>query len=361
MNILRFLVAKLKKWMALQSLASELRHKYRKLHIRRPLTRQQRREIQQFYKKNIGHRVPLIWHKFLYSRTGIYSPKWIPVGVYRTEMIGRLNNFPMMEAYADKNISEQLFPDVVQPKTFVKNIHGHFYIDNQPVSREEAIRCCQQIENAIIKPSLSTRGAGVRKINIQNGVSDWEHQTVEQVFDTYKQDFILQACIVQHPAMRALNPTSVNTIRLLTYRKDMEISVIYTVIRIGRAGTVIDNESAGGISARIETNGKLAKYAFGSAGTDMVEKTDMGITLEGYEIPSYNAVVETAKRLHFNLPHFNIAAWDFAVGENGEPIFVEWNANPDLSQSAFGPAFGDNTERILHEIYQYENTRHRYW
>lgn len=361
MNPLKFLIERFKKWLSLQSLASELRHKYRKLHIKRPLTCAQKREIQQFYRQQIGHRVPLIWHKFLYSRTGVYSKKYIPVGVYRTEMIGRLNNFPMMEAYADKNVSEQLFPDVKQPKTFVKNIHGHFYIDNKAVSREEALEHCRNIDDAIIKPSLSTRGAGVRRIQVKEGVTSWDNKSLSEVFDCYDQDFIMQERIQQHPAMSALNPTSANTIRLLTYRKDMEVSMIYTVIRIGRKGTVIDNESAGGISARIETDGKLAKYAFGSAGTDLVEQTDCGISLEGYEIPSYHKVVETAKRLHLSLPHFNIAAWDFAVDENGEPVFIEWNANPDLSQSAFGPAFGDDTERILKEIYQYKNTRNKYW
>lgn len=361
--ILQVLFDKFKKWVSLQSLANELRGKYHKLLIKRPLSRAQKQEIQNFYKKTIGHKVPLIWHKFLYSRTTVYSPAYIPVGVYRTEMIGRLNNFAMMEAYADKNVSEQLFPDVVQPKTYVKNIHGHFYANNKAISREEAIALCQNIENAIIKPSLSTRGAGVRKINIEYGVTNHKGLRIEQLFDQYGQDFILQACIEQHDAMRALNPSSVNTIRLLTYRNDMDVKLIYGVIRIGREGTVIDNESAGGISARIETNGTLAKYAFGSAGTDLVEKTDCGITLEGYAIPSYEQVVETAKRLHLNLPHFDIAAWDFAVGKEGQPIFIEWNANPDLSQSAFGPAFGneEQTAQMLKEIYKHKNTRHRNW
>lgn len=361
MELFRFIIAKLKKWASLQSLARELRCKYRKLLVKRPLTCKQKREIQAFYRKTIGHRVPLIWHKFLYSRTTIYSEKYIPVGVYRTEMIGRLNNFAMMEAYADKNISEQLFPDVIQPKTFLKNIHGHFYIDNKAVGMDEALAQCQEIEDAIIKPSLSTRGNGVRRMEVHHGISNLEGRSLADVFRLYEQDFIIQARVHQHPAMSALNPSSVNTIRILSYRRDMDVKIIYTVIRIGREGTVIDNESAGGISARIDPDGRIAKYAFGSAGTDLVEKTDCGITLDGYTVPSYDRVIDTVKRLHLDLPHFDLAAWDFAIGENGEPIFIEWNANPDLSQSAFGPAFGDDTEQILKEIYTHKNTRHNYW
>ncbi len=360
--MVRILIAKFIKWISLQSFVTEIRGKYRKLHVKRKLTIAQKREIQNYFQKLIGKRVPLIWHKFLYSRTGVYAKNYIPVGVYRTDFIGRMNNFPFMDAYADKNVSDLLFPDVIQPRNILKNINGYYYIGHRAVSREEAIAHCQNIENAIIKPSLSTRGQGVRKISVQNGVSNIDHKSINQVFDLYKnENFLIQDIVLQHQEMRALNADSLNTIRLLTYRSGMEVILLYGVIRIGKAGQVTDNESAGGISTRINPDGTLAKYAFGSPGNDMVEKTDSGITLEGYAIPSYHAVVEKVKELHLRLPYFNIAAWDFAVGENGEPVFIEWNANPDLSQSAYGPAFGENTERVISEIIHKPNTRHQYW
>lgn len=349
------------KYLLEYSFYHEIHKKYKKLKVKRKLTRQQKKEIQAFYKRAIGRRVPLIWHKFLYSRTGIYSPYYIPVGIYRSEMIGRFNNFPMKDAYADKNVAEELFPDVIQPKTFVKNINYHFYANGKAISRDEALAICNNLDDAIVKPSLKTRGEGVCRIQVKDGITNRNGKTIAQLFDEYKRDFIIQTVVHQHERMAALNPASVNTIRLLTYRKDMDVKLIYAVIRIGRAGQVIDNESAGGISTLINADGTLGKYAFGAPGYDLVEKTDCGVTLEGYQIPSFNEVVETAKRLHFNLPHFNIAAWDFAVGENGEPIFIEWNADPDLSQSAFGPAFGDNPEDFLKKLYTKKNTRHSYW
>ena len=351
----------IKKYVLEFSFYHQIRKKYKELHIKRKLTRNQKREIQNFYRRAIGRRVPLIWHKFLYSRTGVYSPYYIPVGVYRSEMIGRMNNFVMRDAYADKNVSELLFPEVTQPKTFVKNINHHFYIDGRPISREEAEKLCWNLDDAIIKPSLLTRGEGVRRISVKDGITNFKGKSIGKLFDEYERDFIVQSVVKQHKRMMELNPASVNTIRLLTYRRDMEVSLIYGVIRIGRAGQVIDNESAGGISTLINENGTLGKYAYGAPGYDQIEKTDTGITLEGYQIPSYQEVIETAKRLHMKLPYFNIAAWDFAVGENGEPIFIEWNADPDLSQSAFGPAFGENPEAFLKEIYQHHNTRHSYW
>lgn len=361
MNLYKRCLAKITKQVSIHSFVSELTRKYHKLHVRRELTRAQKKEIQAYYKQLTGHRVPLIWHKFLYSRTNEYSKKYIPLSLYRTELIGRMNQFWMMEAYADKNISEMLFPDVKQPKIFIQNLNGYYYADGRAITKAEAEEICRNLKSAIIKPSMSTRGHGVRKISVRDGVTDLEGKTIGDVFDSYGQDFLVQEVIEQHEAMSALNPTSANTIRLLTYRSDMEIILLYAVIRIGQKDQVIDNESSGGISARINPDGTLAKYAYGAPGNDMVEKTDVGITLEGYAIPNFDQVVETAKRLHYCLPYFNIAAWDFAVGKDGTPIFIEWNANPDLSQTANGPAFGEYTERIIQETYKKHNSRNEYW
>ena len=101
MNLYKRCLAKITKQVSIHSFVSELTRKYHKLHVRRELTRAQKKEIQAYYKQLTGHCVPLIWHKFLYSRTNEYSKKYIPLSLYRTELIGRMNQFWMMEAYAD--------------------------------------------------------------------------------------------------------------------------------------------------------------------------------------------------------------------------------------------------------------------
>ncbi|MCQ2285516.1 MAG: hypothetical protein MJZ76_01410 [Bacteroidales bacterium] len=347
--------------MSIRSFVKEIDRKYENLLIKRPLTSEQKEEIQTFYKQLVGKKVPLSWHRFLYSRTGVFSPRYIPLSLYRIELIGKANQYGMMDAYADKNISDLLFPNVKQPKIYLKNINGYYYIDGQSVTKEKALDSCKNLTNCIIKPSRSTRGQGVKVLSVHEGTTNIAEKTLEQVFEDYDKDFLIQEMVKQHPAMAALNPTSLNTIRLLTYRSGEEILLLYAVIRIGRKNQVIDNESAGGISARIEPDGKLAKYAYGAPGQDQLEKSDAGIVLEGYQIPEFQKVIDTVKQLHFRLPYFNIAAWDMAITEDGEPIFIEWNANPDLSQTAYGPAFGQYTERIFKETFNKINTRNIYW
>ena len=338
-----------------------LKAKYVKLKEHRPLTKEQKNEILHYFKELTGEEIPLTWHEFLYSRTGIYSKKYIPTSLYKVTLLYRANKHGYRDAYADKNMADVYLPDVKHPKMVLKNMNGYFYIDGKAVTREEAIAHCQNLDEVIIKPSLGTHGDGAKKLKVENGITNINGKSIGEVFDSYKENYCIQGFIRQHERMKALNPTSVNTIRVLTYRSGMEIIVLYTVIRIGRKGKEIDNESAGGISTVIHDDGKLGKYAYGDPGVDKVEYTDSGIQLEGYEIPSYQKVVETVKRLHYNLPFFNLVGWDIAIGEDGEPILVEWNVCTELSQSANGPAFGDYTERIITELMQKPNDQNPNW
>ena len=62
------------------------------------------------------------------------------------------------------------------------------------------------------------------------------------------------------------------------------------------------------------------------------------------------------KEYHLQLPFFKLMAWDIAIDEDGEPTLIEFNMTPDLSQSAYGPAFGDYTDIILKEAMSRNNT-----
>ena len=157
--------------------------------------------------------------------------------------------------------------------------------------------------------------------------------------------------------MAALNPSSVNTMRILSYRSGLEVIIIYSVIRIGRRGSVIDNQCAGGISTTISCDGKLGTTAFGGYNSDNITKTDTGIILDGYQLPSYQKTIEMVKRLHLKLPFFNLVGWDIAIQEDGEPILIEFNSDPGLSQSAIKSGMGEYTERIIRELWPRPNTK----
>ncbi len=342
-------------------LVHKLNKNYKKLPVKRKLSKEQENQIQEYYQKYCGHKVHSAWHRYMYSRTGVFSVKYIPTSLYRTELVGRMNRWPYANFFSDKNLTDIVFPNINQPCNVIKNQNGFFYSNKDAITREDAIERCQNLKDVIIKPSLQEGGKGVQLFSVENGRTSIHGMTIGELFDCYHEDFVIQKRIVQHPDMAKLNPTSVNTLRLLTYRFESEVVVLYAVVRIGKSGMIIDNESQGGISAKINEDGSLAKYAYGAPGEEKIEKTDSGVVLEGYRIPSYEKVADMAKICHLQLPYFRLIGWDFCVDNNGEPLLIEWNSNPDLSQTANGPAFGEYTERILSEVYKRINTRNAHW
>lgn len=325
----------------------------------KPLTKGQEADIKAYFKKHLNRNIPTYWHQYLYSRNGLYSEKYIPTSIYSSSIIYNLNNYQFSLAYVDKGFYDTLFPDVNRPKTFVKNVNGFYYDDNNAITKEEAVERCSNLEAAIIKPTvLGTWGMGVQLFHSENGFIPELNQSVSDLFSQYKNSFIIQSKLEQHPDIAKLNPTSVNTIRVLSYRRDNEVIVLYAVIRIGRMGKVVDNETAGGIKADIDLQtGRIKGPAFGSPTEPNMPQTDSGVTLDNYQIPSFPQILDFVKSLHLRLPYFRLIGWDISVDANGNPVMVEWNRSAELSQVAHGPAFGDYTEEILYKALHEKNTR----
>lgn len=354
-------IAMRKKRQAIKLRIKEVQEQYDNLPEKIELTKTQEKEIIDFYKKLTGIKVPLIWHKYYYSKTGRYAKEYLPESLYRYDLVGRANAFDYRNAYVDKNMLEVFLPGIRFPKPVVKNMNGYFYVNGQPVTEAEAARHIHNIDNVIIKPTLQRHGEGVRKLKVENGITNIDGKTVEQMFKVYKKNFIIQECVRQHERIAALNPSSLNTIRIVTYRSGMEIIVLFSSIRIGRMGCEVDNLASGGLSVVVHPDGTLGKTAYTLNNESSREKTDTGITLDGYLLPGFDKAIELVKNLHFKLPFFDIVGWDISVDQEEEPVVIEWNARTELSQLAYGPAFGENTERIIKELWPRENTRNPFW
>lgn len=352
----RRIINKYRKWREMKTWEVRITKNFKDLEHRRKLSNAQKKEVQDFYMDLIGKKVPLYCHEYFYSRTGHFTKEYVPNNIYHCELVPKANEHRMQSALGDKNMCDFLFPGENIVHSILKNMNGYYYYEGRPVSEEEAVVLCQNLEKVIIKPSRKSEGKGILLISVNAGVTDVNGKTISQLFKEYKKDFLIQDWVRQHKDMAALNPTSVNTIRILSYRSEMEVLIIYSVVRIGRSGSVVDNQCAGGISTTIDKEGRLGKTAFGGFSSDNIDKTDTGIVLKGYQLPSYDKAIEMVKRLHLKLPFFNIVGWDVAIQEDGEPVLIEFNTNPGLSQSAFGSGMGDYTERIIRELWPRPNT-----
>ena len=74
---------------------------------------------------------------------------------------------------------------------------------------------------------------------------------------------MVQDFIYQHRAMSILNPTSVNTIRIISTRWNQKTCILAAMVRIGVDEQLVDNASSGGTFVGINVaEGTLMKYGY---------------------------------------------------------------------------------------------------
>lgn len=314
------------------------------------LSKEQKAQVQRYYKRVYGKKLPdFLWHEYYYSVTGVFSEKYIPNYIIE-ELQSWMYNYYLTQAYDDKNLYYVLFPETCQPKAFLQRINGFYYLEGKNVIESEALTAVCELGEAIIKPTFcSNSGRGVKKINLHGGIEQRLHISVKELVDSYKGDFVIQECIKQHPKLSDLCSTSVNSIRVLSWRKDTEPIIVYALMRMGKQGSEIDNTTAGGLVCRIRDNGFLDKYAYSSHPTQRVEDNGSGLVFENYQVPCFDKIIRKAKELHLLMPHFEMIGWDFTVNENSDVVFIEMNApfGYVLHQIAAGPGFGNLTDEII--------------
>ncbi|MFH0757961.1 MAG: sugar-transfer associated ATP-grasp domain-containing protein [Bacteroidota bacterium] len=140
--------------------------------------------------------------------------------------------------------------------------------------------------------------------------------------------FLIQERIIQHDEMNALNPSCLNTIRLLTIRTGQTIHLFHDYLRIGINDSYVDNGLSGNIMVGIREGGRLMEKAY-SSGLDVPTYTmdrhpQTNKIFENFTIPFYNESVEMAKSMHQLFQQFFMIGWDIGITPDG-PVAVEGN------------------------------------
>lgn len=325
--------------------------KYLKKYIdtKAKLTKEQKKQIKEFWKPYC--RVSTKWAQYYSTKNGRFDPRYIPNTLYYTKIDQHFNARKLGYGFNDKNYYSRIFPNVKQPKTLVRNIGGVFF-DNDylQISIQEAIKLVVSESEVIIKPSQES-GSG-------RGIQFVKCEQVEQLKaffnDRTEKNYIVQAIVKQHPLLEQVHSGSLNTIRICSVLLDDGVHILSSVLRMGVNKSRIDNVTAGGISAAIKPDGKLDKYAYTYYSGERFEKHPQGLVFDGYQIPSYNKVIETVKVLAQSIGNFRLVSWDMAVDENGDVLLIEANMRKggiNLHQFDNGPLFGDLTNRVLDEVF----------
>lgn len=319
--------------------------------------------IQNYFKK-FGKKVNKYWHYCYANATGILSEKYIPEIVYYEEIEPVLNRADLAPAYDDKNMYNRLFKDVPQPKCILRCMNG-VYFDNQYNRIKNSADILGQLKEGveyIIKPSLDGQGGkGIHKIVLRDKklFLGEKHVQISELTKLYRRDFIIQEILKQHENLNRVYAKAINTIRVISLRIDDEIKILSSIIRFGNAGAFVDNESSGGLSCGISSDGHLKSYAVGKKLDKYHIHPYTQTPFEGVLIPNFEAVLNLVVNSHSKLHYFDIASWDIAMNEHSEPVLIEMNLMEqgiNFHQATNGPLFGDLTDRILESVYGNNHT-----
>ena len=182
----------------------------------------------------------------------------------------------------------------------------------------------------ILKPTVDTcSGEGVMMFKKQNEryVSSKGILFSDEFLNEYGDDYVIQEVIQQHPDLAKFNPTSVNTLRICTYRSvnDESVTVTGALIRIGKSGEVVDNAHAGGCFVGIDLeSGNLLHYAGDQYGNKYGTWNGVSFS-ENHIIPHWNKVKEFAEKIASYNKHSRLLALDLTVDKLGIPRVIEIN------------------------------------
>lgn len=146
---------------------------------------------------------------------------------------------------------------------------------------------------------------------------------------------IIEEKLEQVEFFKKLNPSTINTIRLLTFfRKEGNVELLYGTVRQGRKGSEVDNFSKGGfdrgvdvINGFILTGGRI--LGDGKRLQDIVTNPDTGEPLKESKIPMWEQIVNTIREFAKATPFARIVGWDIALTANG-PVIIEGNPDAGL-------------------------------
>ncbi|QIB64714.1 sugar-transfer associated ATP-grasp domain-containing protein [Kineobactrum salinum] len=150
-------------------------------------------------------------------------------------------------------------------------------------------------------------------------------------------EFVIEEYLQQSEEFAAFNPASVNTLRIWVLEFEPgRTEVIGAYLRVGRAGSAIDNASAGGIMCPVDIDTGmlqtgLTKHTPHRQG--IVRHPDHQAKLAGQTLSQWPEIVRLSCDVLSKLPQTRFAGLDITMTPAG-PVVVEANVAPDKDGAA---------------------------
>ncbi len=333
-----------------QNMKKTVRRLKKRQTTKQVLTKEQIKQCKAYYRKYM--RIKPLYHNYYTEHYDSFHANFIPDELYYNHINLFYSDPQDAKVMDNKCYYHKLFPNILQPELITYRINGMWFLDEQLVSPETAAEAIIKAGEVFAKQATDCGGGhGVIYIKIA------ETDSVESVLDKlkgFRRDIVVQGALKQHEDIARLNPSSVNTIRILSLISADGVKLYSSLLRLGVGDTKVDNLGSGGLVIGIDEDGKLKKEAHFLNNQRFAEHPATHVAFHNYQLPSFEKAKELVLKAHLNVPQFRMVSWDVAIREDGEPVMIEANLSDgqlDLHQILNGPLFGEDTVKILDEVF----------
>lgn len=315
------------------------------------LTKEQKKQLEEFYAPYA--KITDVSHRFYTEKTGVFSPYYLPMDLYLNCVDEYFDNRAESKFLDNKCYYYSLFNGIPQPEALVFRIGGLWYSgDRTLITKEKAYEILVREKVVFAKQATaSCGGKGVMYISEENG--DIGNQ-FDEFLSFAKSDIVVQRPVKQHKDISNIFPHSVNTMRIISLLTEDGVKIYSSILRVGVGKEKVDNASKGGVTCGINDDGTLKDRFYKLNGERHDVHPTNGFVPGGYQLPSFDKAKELVKQAHPMVPHFKLVSWDVAITEDGNPILIEANlakGSSEFHQLNNGPLFGDDTKKILDEVF----------
>ena len=326
------------------------------------LTPDQKKRIDQLWKKNYGKRIPLYWHRLYASYTGVVDVNYFPEIFYSTVLERKYNDSYLAMSSENKTQMDLLLrlPSAPQssvvPMLFYKTCGAYFNGSHELITENQAAKILSSMDGrCVIKASMDTdSGRDVKVLDMLDGIDKKSGLSTKEILELYEGEFLVQPFLEVHEVLKKINPSSVSTMRIVTYLLKGKVYHAPLALRIGAVGSDVDNIHAGGMGVGLDDDGFLNEVAFSEFGEKIYTHPGSGVTFKGIRIPGVRESIELVEKCHLLIPRLTFVSWDVTIRKDGNPVIIEINTRNQavwLSQMVNGKSFfGENTEFMIRQL-----------
>lgn len=242
----------------------------------------------------------------------------------RDTCLTRGRNDALVKKYNDPAYAGVFISKLDFNERFAKYVRRDFVAVKEE-NREEILAFLEKHPIFVAKPVDGACGKGIEKLN----VADYAHKEACLAYLLgLGGNYELEELLTQHPAVSAIYPHAINTVRAVTILQNGEPHLVCTYFRIGNGGRHVDNFNSGGMVVPVdEKTGTVLDKAIDKTKALYAEHPMTGTPIKGFQFPDWDKAIELVHGAAREIPQMAYVGWDIAFTPNG-PCLVEGNNFP---------------------------------